>query len=409
MNIEIRPIVSDEFVELSRVDGAAFGYVPSDEDIEHSRTTFEFDRSLAAFDNGHIVAAAGAFSFDLTLPGLTTTPAAGVSYVGVLPTHRRRGLLRALMRRQLDDVRARGEALAILTASESVIYGRFGYGLATQSATLEIDPRYGAFRRPLDDAGTMALVDKEAAGNVLPGVYDRVRRGQPGMLTRSDTWWTDWLRDPENWRDGMSARFYVTHTSASGQADGYTTYRIKEEWTNGLPSSPLVVGEVIAATPETYAALWRYLLDVDLIGTVRTRDSSPDEPLRWLLADPRRLRTTRLSDFLWLRVLDVPAALSARRYSLEGVLTFELIDSFCPDNAGRYRLEGGPDGATCRRSDAEPDLTLDVADLGAIYLGGVRPTTLAHAGRIEERVPGALTRADALFAAETIPWCGTGF
>lgn len=409
MNVEIRPILPVEYAELSRVDGAAFGWVPSDEEIERSRASFEFDRSLAAFDNGHIVAAAGAFSFDLTLPGLTTTPVAGVSYVGVLPTHRRRGLLRALMRRQIDDVRARGEALAILTASESVIYGRFGYGLATQSATLEIDPHYAAFRRPPDDAGTVALVDKETAGSVLPGVYDRVRRRQPGMITRAEGWWSEWLRDPEDQRNGMSARFYVTYTSASGEVDGYTTYRIKEEWNHGLPASPLQVGEVIAATPEAYAALWRYLLDVDLIGTVRTRDSSLDEPLRWLLADPRRLRTTRLGDFLWLRVVDIPAALSARRYPMAGALSFDLIDSFCPDNAGRYRLEGGSDGATCRRTNVEPEIALDVADLGAIYLGGVRPGTLARAGRIEERAPGALDRADALFAGDRLPWCGTGF
>ena len=409
MGFEIRPIHEDELPTFVRTDSAAFGGVPSDEDIELMRHGFEFDRSLAAFDGSCMVGTAGAYSFDLTLPGLTSIPVAGVSWVGVLPTHRRRGILTDLMRRQLTDVRERGEPAAILLCSESLIYGRFGYGIATTQTQLEIDKRYGTFARPIETPGQLSMIDRDAARAVLPEVYDRVRLRQPGAVSRRPIWWDGYLRDPESHRRGMSPRFYVTYAAPSGQVDGYVGYRVQSKWEEGNPGGTLMVSELMATTLAALAVLWRYCLNVDLITTVRAPDRPVDDPLRWMLAEPRRLRFTSYGDHLWLRILDLPVALSTRRYAASDRLVLEIGDTFCPENAGRYSLVGGPDGAECHSTSAEPDLSLDITDLSACYLGGVRFSTLAAAGRIGEHTAGSLRRADALFASEPLPWCATSF
>jgi len=418
MTTEIRPIEPDEFAAFRRVNDAAFGWQPSDEDIEAGRPLLEADRTLAAYDAGRIVATAAAFSFALTLPGLvstgpdTTSPTAsvaGVTGVGVLPMHRRRGLLRALMRRQLDDVRARGESIAVLTSSESIIYGRFGYGLATSVLGIDIDPRHGAFAHPVEYPGHLTLLDHSAATELLPAVYDRWRRQQPGALDRSEARWRHTLRGARAPQDGASAIFCVAYEPAPGQVDGVAIYRVRGQWTDGIGGGALLLRELFAVTPVAYAALWQYLLGVDLVNSVQCSNRPVDEPLRWLLADPRRLRMTRRTDDLWVRVVDVPAALAARRYGVEDGLVLEISDPFLPANAGRYVLEAGPNEAVCRPTTAAADLALSVADLGAIFLGGVRPSALAYAGRIVEQSTDALRRADALFAADRAPYCGTPF
>lgn len=409
MEFELRPITPEEFPAFARAGASAFGDQPSDEDIERSRETFEFERSLGVLDNGRFVATAGAYSFDLTLPGLTTMPVAGVTWVGVMPTHRRRGILTALMRRQFDDSVERDEALAILLASESNIYGRFGYGVATFSASYEIEASRGGFARPFDAPGRLMLLDKERAAEVLPAVYDRFRRIQPGTLTRNASWWSDYFLDLEKWRDGASARFYLVYESETGQLDGYMNYRIKDNWEYGIPNNTLNVMDTGLVTPDAYAALWQCILSVDLVGMVKASRRPADEPLRLRLAEPRRLRTANYSDFLWVRLLDIPAALSGRRYATTDQLVIGIVDAFRPGNSGSYALEGGPEGATCRMTSASPDLTMDVADLGAAYLGGVRFNSLARAGRVSEERPGALLRADLMFTSEPAPWCTTDF
>jgi len=409
VSFDIRPVTGDEFIPFSRAADAAFGHQPTTEQMEGWRAIFEPDRSLAAFDDGRIVGTAGAVSFALTLPGLTTLPVAGVTAVGVLPTHRRQGILTSVMRRQLEDVRARGEALAILYASESAIYGRFGYGLATSMSAFDLDRRHAAFARPVESPGRCRLLDRDEALDTLPAAYDRARRVQPGAVTRSAAWWTGLLRDPESEREGASAYWYVVYESADGQVDGFAHYRVKGQWDDGLSNNTLLLSELSAATSEAHAVLWRYLLDVDLVTTVRAANAPVDEPLRWLLADPRRMRVTRFNDGVWVRVLDVSAALSARRYAVSGRLALDLADPFLPRNSGRYLLEGGPEGAACGATTEAADLALGVSDLAAILLGGARPSTLARAGRIVERSPGALARADLMFACEPLPWCGTFF
>ena len=410
MDLELRPIVDEEYPAWSRTVERAFGAQPSEQEVEDWRLVFERDRSLAVFDGPDIVATTGAISFDLTLPGGTVTPVAGVTAVAVRTTHRRRGLLRALMERQLDDVAARGEALAVLTASESLIYGRFGYGLASTNAWCRIDTAGTDLARRPDAGGRLRQVERDEATRSIPVVYDRARTRHPGALSRSDRYWQRWFLDREQWRQGASARFYVLHVDAAGAPDGYLAYRAKEgDWGHGLADGTVIVEELDAVDDEVEAALWQYVLDIDLVRHVRADARPVDEPLRWRLADPRRLQTSALFDHLWVRLLDVPAALSARRYAVDARLVAELRDPFRPSGEGRYVVDGGPDGAECRPTTSDPDLVLGVAELGALHLGGVTATTLARAGRVEERSAGALRVADAFFPSSPAPWCCTPF
>jgi predicted acetyltransferase len=404
----LRPVVDEEFPLFARAVEAAFGDQPDDEDIAGWRSVTEFDRTIAVFDGDEIVANAGAFTFDLTLPGLTTTQVAGVTAVGVRTDRRRQGLLTRMMEHQLDDVVERGEALAILLASESIIYGRFGYGLASSLVRIEIDSHRDAFLPRIPITGTMRPIDAEAAAKTLPGIHDQARRQRPGDIPRTQAWWDRHFKDREKHRDGATARFYAVHESAPGQADGYVSWRIKHSWADAVASNELKVDELVATTPEAIASLWRYVLDVDLVGKV-TGWGPVDESLRWMLADPRRMFTKGIHDFLWVRLLDIPAAMAARRYQVEDSLVVEVADAFRPGTAGRYRIEGGPDGAACARTTDAPDLSLDVTDLGALYLGGTTATELAGAQRGTELTPGARRRADAFFTTSPAPYCRTDF
>lgn len=405
----MRPVTLDEFKAYGHAAGLAFSEHVSDDDLDGWKLTFEPDRSLAVFDEGQIVGTAGAFTFDMTLPGMMTIPVAGVTAVGVLPTHRRQGILTAMMRRQLDDVRARGEALAVLLASESAIYRRYGYGIATSMATYEIERRYAALARPWELRGRVRMITYEEALRLLPPLYDQVRRRQPGALNRTQARWESMLRNPDKPMGAEGAPFFVAYVSASGDTEGVAIYRVKRQWEFGINTSVLVVRELITLTTEANAALWQFLFGVDLIHTIQAVNRPVDEPLRWRLADPRRLRVLRFTDDLWVRLLDIPVALAARRYAQSGRVVFEVHDAFRPEVSGRYMLEGGPTGAQCRMTDAAADITLDVVDLGAAYLGGVRFTTLARAGRVVEQTSNALARADAMFLSEPVPWCATPF
>jgi predicted acetyltransferase len=313
------------------------------------------------------------------------------------------------MDRQLDEVQERGEPLAILFASESNIYGRFGYGPATFRAAISVERDRAAFARPLKVAGSFSLLDAAEAAAILPAVYERFRALQPAAVNRSAAWWDLHLRDVAAWRGEGSSRFYVLYRDTAGAPAGYVAYRVKQEWREGIPGHTLSVQDFFALDDAAHAALWHYLLTMDLVGTVKAWNRPVDEPLRWLLAEPRRLRVDSINDGLWVRLVDVPAALTARRYAVPGALVLAVCDAFRPTNDGCYALEGGPDGADCRRTSAEPDLTLEAGDLGAAYLGGVPLSNLARAGRVVEHTPGALARADALFACTPAPWSTTMF
>jgi predicted acetyltransferase len=383
--------------EFIRLVEAAFGHEPHEDDIERWSRTFEPERMLWVSDGDLKVAAAGAFSFTLTIPG-GELPAAGVTAVGVLPSHRRRGILTQMMREQLDDVRSREEPLAILWASEAAIYGRFGYGLATKAAKITVDRDRAVFRDAADPAGTTRLVTLEQAIDILPDVFERIRVRTPGMYARSRTWWeAGMLADPEHARRGAGPLFCCV-LELDGEPEAYALFRTKGNWDEGFPNSTLVVREVMATSPVALREIWRFLLGVDLIARVETWGVPPDYPLFLMLTEPRRLRMT-LGDALWVRLVDCEAALGARSYAGGEPVVLDVRDSFCDWNEGVWRL---PDA---QRTDEEPDLRLDAAELGSAYLGGIGFAELARAGLVEELREGGLERADALFRTSVTPWC----
>lgn len=363
---------------------------------------------VAAFDGQRMVGTAGALRLELTLPGGIAVDAAGVTLAGVLPTHRRRGLLAAMLERVLGDARSAGQPLAMLHASESAIYGRFGFGPATVALDVRIDTAHATFARPVDDTGRVDLVGSGDALHALPDLFDRYRRDRPGEVSRHRAWWDVVACDPEAWRDGGGPRQYALHRDVHGTADGYALYRLTPGFDAEIPAGRLQVEEVIASDPAVYAGLWRFLLDVDLVATVTARGLEPQTPLRWLLTDPRRLRATAYRDVLWVRPLDVPRCLTARRYAADGTLVLEVADRQIPDNARRWLLQVDGGVAACEPATVAPDLTVDVADLGALLLGGVRPATLAAAGRLSGD-DGAVRRAARMLLWDRPPHCTTHF
>jgi predicted acetyltransferase len=408
MDFELRAVTEEEVPSFLRSSEAAFGVQVEDEALEVEGRLVEVDRSLAVLDGADIVATAGAYSFELTLPGEVLTRAAGVSYVGVLPTHRRLGLLRAMMRRQLDDVRARGEPLAVLTASEGGIYGRFGYGPATFVASYDNDRPSGLRRAP---DGTILLVSTEVAAEAFPTVYDEARRRRPGEVGRSRDWWDVFFHDSEGRRIGAGPLFFALRTRAGGELDGYVAYRYDRRAEGGSGDDAVVrVEELCAVSPTAYADLWAYVCDIDLTRAVHARARRLDEPLRWQLQDPRRLRLAWMQDHLWVRLVDLPAALEARRYPVAGSVVIQVDDAFCPWNEGRWRLDAGPSGCEARAvSGLSADLSLGVAELGSTLLGGLTFSELARGGRVMEEASGAAARTDAMFGTDPLPFCGTDF
>ena len=406
MDFVYRPVTEDEWDAWVTALARGFSTDSDSDEAERIRPLLEFDRSLGAFDGDELAGQTLAISLGMTVPG-GQLPTAGVTAVSVLPTHRRQGALTELMRRQLEDVRDRGEPLAALWASESVIYGRFGYGLAAEAHAVRIDGQRTEMAQMPEATGSVRFVPRDEALERWPVVYDQVRRSRPAMMTRAPGLWSGFTvpRD-EKARGGFTKRQLVEYADASGPA-GYAIYAVKPEFPEGFPTGTLRVHELMAASGAAEAALWQYLFGVDLIGTIEAVGRPPDESLYWMLADPRRLQR-RLFDTLWLRILDVTAAFEGRAYRAEGRLVLDVQDGFCPWAGGRFELsvEGGV--ATCRPTTLTADITLSAADLAAAYLGGARLSLLARAGRLEGE-PAALRLADALFGWDVLPWCADQF
>jgi predicted acetyltransferase len=404
MPIEIRTPPLEEVRRFLEVGGKTFAEETRAEDAERDERVLDPDRLYAAYDGEAIVGTAADFGLTLTVPG-GELRAAGVTLVGVLPTHRRRGILTRMMRAELDAIAARGEPLAILWASEEAIYGRFGYGMATVRGSIEADRDRIRFRGDPPPVGGVRLVDEEEAARVLPPIYDRVRRATPGMFARSEEWWRNYrLPDPEHHRRGAGPRFFAV-LELDGVDEGYARYRVKDDWKDGVPASSLRVLEALATSPLATRELWRFLFGIDLVAKVESWILPPDHPLWLLVTEPRRLRL-RLGDALWMRIMDVEQALSGRTYAADAELTFELTDAFRPESAGAWRLEASGGNARVTRADAaSAELLLDVADLACVYLGAFTFQQLVSAGRVEERAEGALERADALFRTPSAPWC----
>ena len=415
----LRAIDPGEFEAFCEVPTEAFNSTDQPaESIEQERIVFEFDRSIAAFDGDAIVGTTAAYTFGLTVPG-GAVGAGGVTFVSVMPSHRRRGILSAMMRHQLADIAALGEPVAALFASESVIYGRYGYGCA--SAQLGLTVRRGD--------GTLNPAAAASAGRghgpvrlragqpadlrgELGQVYDSALPHRPGMIARDDRWWQAILNDPEFVRRGMGPQKCLLACDDSGPR-GYVLYRTRADWDDdGLPYGNVSVRELVATDGAAMAALWGDLFTRDLIGEMTARQRPVDDPLLDMLADRRRARPY-LSDGLWIRLVDVPAALTSRRYNCPADLVIEVADDLLPANAGRWRLRcpgpGEDTAATCERTTAAADIQLPVATLGAAYLGGVRLGALATAGLVTEHTKGALTVLSAAMYSDPAPWCPSTF
>ena len=372
---------------------------PTVEQAESLGRVLPFERVLGAWDGAQVVGGASSFPFELTVPG-GRVRAAGVSTVGVLPTHRRRGVLRAMMRTQLDVCRERSEPVAYLWATEDTIYDQFGYGIASVSGEIEIPRERTAYRDALGPAGQLRVVPVAEAEALVAPVYERVAAATPGMFGRTSEWWQVRVLGDPLWRRGGMGELQCAVLAMDGRPAGYALYRVNFGAERGVPTGSVFVAEAMGDSPVTTHAVWRFLLDFDWTARVRSSLLPIDHPLFLLLAEPRRLRFN-LRDGLWVRLVDVGAALSARSYAAEDAVVIQVRDAFCPWNEGRWRVGSG--GAT--RTDTPAELSCDVTALGAVYLGGFTWPQLARGLRVEEHRPGAVARADALFRTPFAPWC----
>ncbi|WP_017569137.1 GNAT family N-acetyltransferase [Nocardiopsis halotolerans] len=374
-------------------------------DVERDHPTAEHDRTLLALDGDRIVGTALAFSFEMTMPG-GPRPVAGVTGVGVWPTHRRQGVLSALMRQQLADIRARGENLAVLWASEGGIYDRFGYGMSFREVYATVQRVHARLRpdAPRDPSLTVELTEPAAVRDELERLHRQALPGRVGQFARTPNFWSMLLKDME--RSGE--RLMAALVRGPDGPRGYALHRLVNRWEAGFPQGRVVVRELVTTTPAARTALYDYLLDRDLTVETVFESLPEDDALTVALADPRRLVRGPF-DALWVRLVDVPGALSDRPYNTPVDTVLEVGDRYAPWNAGRWRLRADADGARVEATDAAPDLSLDVSHLGAAYLGRRALTALVDAGAVTEHTPGAASRLDIALYAPRAPFCGTDF
>jgi predicted acetyltransferase len=372
---------------------------PNDHAISHWKRVLPHERVHAGFDGEKIVAGSGAFPFDLVVPG-GQVKAAGITVTGVLPTHRRRGYLRALQRSLIDDARSRGEPVAVLWATEDTIYGQFGYGVASMSAEIDVPRDRTRPFAPVTSPGEMRLVPLEDAEPLVAAVYDRVARATPGMFARTPEWWQDRALSDMEWKRRGGGFLQCVVLEVGGNPAAYALYRINAVLERGVQTGNIFVVEAMAISPEATNAIWRYLLDIDWLARVKAHLLPLDHPLLLSLADPRRLNFL-VREGLWVRLIDVGAALSARGFAADDSIVVEVADEFCPWNAGRWRIAR----AGTEKTEAAADLACDVASLGCVYLGGFTFAQLERSMRVKELRAGAIARADAMFRSDRTPWC----
>lgn len=391
MAVGVRTLRERELPEAWALLARAFGHTPRPEDEDVELALVDPARAYTAQADGRLVATAASFDLRMAVPG-RVAPVAGVTWVGVLPTYRRRGLLGALMERQLSDLHEAGTAVAALWASEGAIYGRYGYGSAAWNLAVSA-PRGAAFRLPVPP-GDLDLVDPRA--DLLSATYERVAAQTPGFASRDDRWWAYRLHDPAHARDG------ATELQCVVTDGGYALYAVQGTWRDGLPAGVVHVRELVAEHLPARLRLWRHLLDLDLTTEVRARAVAPDDPLLLsALAEPRAAGA-RVRDSLWVRLVDLPEALGSRTYAADVDVVLEVVDERAPWNSGRWRLTGDRTDAACLRTRAAADLVLRPEDLGAAYLGG----TPLRARPVEERTTGALDVVSTAFGPlGAAPWC----
>jgi predicted acetyltransferase len=399
MSFEIRASVAEDFPGAIAPIFHYFGGPPSADFAQAFERLVPLDRIHAAFDDGLVVGSASVFPFETSIPG-GFVRAAGVTMVGVLPTHRRRGILHGLMRAQLEDIHERGEPMAYLWASEDALYGRYGYGVASFSGNIQLRRDRAEFYREFERRGKVRLLTAEEALEPFADIHRRAAARYPGMFVRAPDWWRlRRLADPE-WRREGGGEMVRALLELDGRPAAYALYRLHFSAERGIPNGFTSVIEALGDSPEATREIWRFLLDIDWMERIRAGLMPLDHELFLLLREPRRL-TFDYRDGLWVRLVDVEAALAARSYKAGEPVVVEVVDELCPWNAGTWEL--GEEGAS--RIDHEPELRLDVSALGSVYLGGFTFAQLARAGRVEELVEGALERADTLFRTDRYPWC----
>ena len=389
----------------------AFGEDLTPDEIEAEKPFMELDRLINAFDGERRVASSGAFSLRLTVPGGAVVPACGITGVGVVPDARRRGVLRQMMTWLLDDAIKHQEPVAILWASEAAIYQRFGFGMGTLASSFEVDRDRVVFRTPLParDDVRVRLVGVEEGARLAATIYDQIRAQAPGTLEREDLEWTRMIMGDASWMRGKNGPKYRAVIEIGGEARGYATYRINGDWSVRGSANTVLVVDFQAVDAEAEQYLWQWLVSMDLATTLKTMRGPVPHPLQLMLLDPRRLGLT-VGDGMWLRIVDMAGALSARTYAGEGSLVLEVADDVLPANAGRWQLTVTGDGAAVvTPTTAEPDLVLDIAALACTYLGAWRFIDLAAAGRVRECHPGTLHTADVLFTPSRAAYSNTMF
>ena len=393
MEIEIRYIEKDEILESHIVTELANGSHGDEAALPLITEALNDGRGVVAVDDGIIVGYSIAYPLKMNV-GKERFPTTLLDNVAVLPTHRRRGILNRMMDFHMRDFYERGETLSGLGASESIIYGRYGYGIGSMQVDFSIDRRDTAFINDFSTKGKYRFINSTDALYTFPEVAERASAKRSGFMKGTESLWKLYLSDPEYRRGDDSELFHVIYEE-DGQVDGYVSYRIRKD--------TLMIHEMISATSRSHTALWRYCFGVDLMSRIDAPKRPVDDPLPWMLVDPRRLHQS-LRDDLWLRMVVVKDALSERSYGYEGRLVFEIKDRFCPWNANSYELEGSPQGSRCVLTSKSPDISISAANLSSAYLGGTTFTALARAGRAQENKQGSFALADNMFRTDLQPW-----
>ena len=404
---QLKYVTDATFLEFHKAIARGF-QEPHHPELPHlDRQVFDNKRMFGFKVGRRWVSTCGDFERRLTVPGGAAVPTAAVTVVTVHPPYRRRGLLTAMMTHQLEQVAERGEPLAALWASESLIYGRFGYGPASNRAVLKGTNRRLRFLPGVQTSGSVDEVTREEFLPIARGLHESMRPERPGTMVRDDGVWEFAIFDMEFARRGSSELRHVLHYDDAGDVDGFATYRFKEKFDNE-PEGEVRIKEVWAEDPAAYAGLWRYLLDLDLARTFRLWSAPLDEPLRHLVSDARAVETS-ITDSLYVRIVDVEGALRARRYAAGVDLVIEVDDPLLPANSGRFRLvtDGDPEGAEAEvtRVDSKPDLSLGILELATVYLGDTSLTDLHRVNRVHEHTPGAVAATSTAFGWHRKPYC----
>lgn len=408
----IRSVTREELADWFATFGTAFYIWTSDPRAraDFSAPTMDLERALGAFDGSTMVGTYRSFATRLTVPGGARVDTSAISAVSVRPTHRRQGILTSMIARDIRASAARGEVVSVLIAAEWPIYGRFGFGPATWQVKRTLRSREATFLTA--PTGTIDVVDAARARELVPDIYDAYAASQPGEISRPDHRWDVELGVVDAPGRPKWTGQVVIHRDGAGTPDGYARFHGEENWVDMIPDHRMLVDELHGVTDAADIELWRHLAQMDLTASIAAEVRREREPMQWVLADARVAQAGPRTDFLWLRVLDVERALAARRYERDGSLVIEVLDPLAGSDgpaAGRYRLEARNGEATCARTDAAPDLTLEARLLGAAYLGGTSLREIAGGGGVTEHRAGALAEADLMFTTSTPPWCSTWF